>query len=96
MPSWLGKLAGSLVHLHMGWNKLSGPIDIVRELKNLEYLVLAGNANLNGTVGPVAGLTKLTHLELGSCGFGGPIDAVKGLSELTLLGRAGGQHAALR
>eukprot|EP00935_MAST-01C_sp_MAST-1C-sp1_P000619 g619.t1 len=70
MPSWLGKLAGSLVHLDMACNKLSGPIGIVRGLKNLEYLDLGTNANLNGTIEAVAGLTKLTLLDLISCGGG--------------------------
>ena len=44
LPSWLGKLAGSLVHLDLGANQLSGPIDSVKGLVKLEYLNPGGSA----------------------------------------------------
>jgi Leucine-rich repeat (LRR) protein len=86
LPSWLGKLAGSLTYLDLANNNFgAGPIDIVQGLKKLEHLNLGGNINLNGPIDAVAGLVKLTYLYLSGCDFGGPIDAVKGLRELTVL-----------
>jgi hypothetical protein len=84
LPSWLGKLAGSLVHLRLIQNKLTGPIDGVKCLQNLNYLDLSAN-QFSGSIDSVKDLLNLEYLELGLNLLSGPIDVVRGLTELTYL-----------
>jgi hypothetical protein len=83
VPSWLGKLSGSLSHLGLDSNQLSGPIDVVKELTALKYLGLGQN-QISGPIDAVRGLTELTYLGLGANPkLNGTIDAVASLTKLT-------------
>jgi serine/threonine protein kinase len=91
MPSWLGKLAPTLTHLSLLFNRLSGSIDVVKGLTKLVHLDLGGN-NLTGSIDAVRELTDLAFLDIGGnhpgC-FSGPIDPLRGLTKLTHLGAGG-------
>jgi Leucine-rich repeat (LRR) protein len=95
MPKWLKVLAGSLVELQMNDNPFTGPIDIVKNLKQLKNLQLSNYRQLsyfNGTIDAVKGLVNLEKLRLNGLHFEkgagldihftGPIDAVTGLTKL--------------
>jgi Leucine-rich repeat (LRR) protein len=85
MPSWLGKLAGSLVHLDMYGNKLNGTIDAVAGLTKLTHLNL-NNCNFGGPIDAVKGLSELTYLQLGANpNLNGTIEAVASLPKLNTL-----------
>jgi Leucine-rich repeat (LRR) protein len=85
-PSWLQHLAGTLMHLDLGGNRLSGPIDALANLTKLENLTLGCNGRLNGTLRSIAQLTSLRYLHLGGNQFTGqlPMSMAKTLAHFTL------------
>jgi Leucine-rich repeat (LRR) protein len=62
----------------------NGTIDAVKQLVNLESLLLFGN-NFTGSIAAVQGLSKLTQLNLGHNGFTGPLDPLAALGSLIFL-----------
>jgi Leucine-rich repeat (LRR) protein len=84
LPSWLGKLAGSLTGLLLWSNNFSGPINAVSQLTGLTYLTLAING-FEGPIDAVAALTELTALHLDNTGVSGSIASLAKLTKLTEL-----------
>jgi Leucine-rich repeat (LRR) protein len=94
LPSWLQKLATSLVRLDLNTNLLAGTIDAVKDLRSLTTLRLGMNP-FNDTIDALAQLTALHHLNVNF--LRGPIGGLAGLKQLTHLdlyqGAGGVLHA---
>jgi Leucine-rich repeat (LRR) protein len=86
LPSWLGALRGSLLHIELQYNRFTGTIDTVSQLTRLAHLDLGDMRNgLNGTLDAVRPLTSLQYLHISGTRLSGPIDPVVHLTKLTHL-----------
>lgn len=75
---------GTVTHLELDNNGLSGSIDAVAGLTSLTHLSLRSNT-LRGGIGAVASLAELTSLSLESNELSGSIDPLEGLTNLQYL-----------